>query len=158
MIKRILFLVCLIVILTINSCKSNSDEVIKLAEELEVDPHTLDTYGPGPFPLNYFLQQLHIASNVSQSEQKLTRAKVQEIVRGFEIQKECQYTGYFSDGDYSILYLYYSQDFSSALKIVAVYQMQEIELSHNDNDILLELFYLDSPTQTELLEWQKCVD
>jgi len=146
-------LLSLLVVLAIGGCSKSDAKAEALAEELGVDPQNLDAYGPGPFPLNYFLKQL----GPSCTEEPPTRNEVQAVILGFEIERECRYTGYNSYGNYSVIYLYYSSDFDSALKIVAIYQFPETASSPSGSDILVELFYLDSPTQIEMSEWRDCV-
>jgi len=153
-IKCILLLVFFAVIAV--GCNKYATEVSALAEELGVDPKNINSYGPGPFPLNYFLEQLCLSQ--CEEEKTVTRAEVQSVVLGFEINKECQYAGYSLKGDYSVIYLYYSKSFDSALKIVAIYQIQDAESSPGESDVLVELFYLDSPTQDELSAWRQCVE
>ncbi len=153
MLKYILLL-SLLVVLVVDGCSKPDAEVKALAEEIGVDPRTLDSYGPGPFPLNYFLKQLCPSSC---KEESPTRDEVQAVISGFEIERECQYTGYNSQGDYSVIYLYDSSDFDSALKIVAIYRSPENTSSSRGPDILVGLFYLDSPTQAEISEWRHCV-
>jgi len=115
----------------------------------------MDSYGPGPFPLNYFVDQLCLSQ--CEEEKTITRAEAQSKIVGFETKQECQYAGYSPKGDYSVIYLYYSLDFDTALKIVAIYQLQDTESPPSESDALVELLYLDSPTQTELLEWRQCM-
>ncbi len=153
-ILKYILLLSLLVILVVDGCSKSDIRVKALAEELGAEPQNLDSYGPGPFPLNYFLKQLCPSQC---KEESPTRYEAQAVISGFEIEQECQYTGYNSDGDYSIIYLYYSSDFDSALKIVTIYQFPENASSPSESDILVELFYLDSPTQTEMSEWRHCV-
>ncbi len=153
-ILKYILLLSLLVVLVVDGCSKSDANVKALAEELGVDPQDLDSYGPGPFPLNYFLKQLCPSPC---EEESPTRDEVQAVISGFEIKRECQYTGYNSNGDYSVIYLYYSSDFDSALKIVAIYQFPENASSPSESDTLVKLFYLDSPTQAEMSEWRNCV-